>query len=71
MNAAQLRKVKRGDILQCNVGGRIFYAHADRLDKRNGDNGVIIEPIPGKGSAVSHYWVSGSDVTQHYVRREL
>lgn len=71
MNAAQLRKVKRGDIVKASIKGREFYAEAGRLDARDGTNGVTVEPLPVKGSAISSRWVSGADIIAHWRRVDL
>lgn len=68
MNAAELRKVRRGDIVKCLIRGREFFAHAGSVEKRDGELGVTIDPIPGRGANVSQRWASGADVTQHYKR---
>lgn len=68
MNAAQLKKVQPGDVLKCNVRGRVFFAFAGSQEKRDGDNGVAVSPIPGKGSAVTARWVSDGEITAHYVK---
>lgn len=68
MNAAQLRKVTHGDIIKANVNGRQFFAFAGMLDKRDGENGITIEPIPAKGSAITSRWVNGAQVSEHYKR---
>lgn len=68
MNAARLRKVAHGDIITCTVNSRTFLAYAGTPDKRDGENGVTITPIPGKGSAVTSRWVNAKGVDEHYKR---
>lgn len=68
MNLPTLRKVQPGDIVDCNVGGRRFYAHAGQQDVRSGSDGLIIDPIAGRGSSVSHRFVTADEVVEFYVK---
>jgi hypothetical protein len=68
VNLPTLRKVQPGDIVDCNVRGRSFLAHAGRMENRSGEDGLVIEPIPGRGSAVSHRFVTADEVVEFYVR---
>lgn len=68
MTPAALRKVQPGDIVSCDVHGRKFLAYAGGHDTRFGDSGLIVDPIPGRGSAVTTRFVTSGDVEDFYVK---
>lgn len=69
MNIAGLRRVKSGDLVLCSINDRTFLATAGRHEERDGEAGLVIDPLPGRGSKVSSRWVAQSDVVTHYAKR--
>lgn len=61
----RLSRVRAGDIVQCNVGGRIFHAEAGvtKTDDRTRGLRLTVSPITHN---VNYYSVKAQEVTATY-----